>query len=319
MPTHQSSHFLDVKDDNNEVSAEDDNIDMRDSRTAGFVSKRQKLSHSDSENNSDGGDELITPHDRASSKSQSSPISHQLKIDGSTEHEPSSSSSHTKSTKKQPSKPGVIYLSRIPPYMAPAKVRSLLAVHGPISRVFLTPEPPSVYLARKNSHKGNKKRSYVDGWVEFGHKRHAKACVDAINGNIIGGKKGGWYRDDVWNARYLRGFGWDDLMAGVRGEEREREERVRVGLAREARERGAYLKNVERARVQETREDKKKRKRSMNNTQEDLPDGCVVNNDKRNISPKAHQRRFRQNEVKNRRKQGLQQPDEVNRVLAKIF
>ena len=32
---------------------------------------------------------------------------------------------------------------------------------------------------------------------------------------------GGWYRDVVWNAKYLKGFTWGDLMGGVRAEERE--------------------------------------------------------------------------------------------------
>ena len=31
-------------------------------------------------------------------------------------------------------------------------------------------------------------------------------------GRSVGGKKGGWYRDDVWNAKYLKGFTWGDLM-----------------------------------------------------------------------------------------------------------
>ena len=48
--------------------------------------------------------------------------------------------------------------------------------------------------------------------------------MESINGRIVGGKKGGYYRDDVWNARYLRGFAWGDLMEGVRREERERAE-----------------------------------------------------------------------------------------------
>lgn len=206
------------------------------------------------------------------------------------------------------SKPGVIYLSRIPPFMRPSTVRHLLSPFGPITKLFLTPEPPAQHTSRVRSG-GNKKRSFIDGWIEFSSHKHAKTCVAAINGQTMGGR--GWYRDDVWNAKYLRGFGWDDLMAGVRGEEREREERVRVGVRREKREREEFLKGVERGRVQET----KKRKRKENTGRE-----ATVDEAKNAVAEGTNggfERRFRQNEVKKREVQ--EQPDEVRRVLSKIF
>lgn len=36
--------------------------------------------------------------------------------------------------------PGVVYLSRIPPFMRPRKVRHLLSQYGTIGRVYLQPE-----------------------------------------------------------------------------------------------------------------------------------------------------------------------------------
>ena len=42
-------------------------------------------------------------------------------------------------TKKGPT-PGIVYLSRIPPFMKPLKVRHLLSQHGEVGRVFLQPE-----------------------------------------------------------------------------------------------------------------------------------------------------------------------------------
>ncbi|KAL8954841.1 MAG: hypothetical protein Q9183_006907, partial [Haloplaca sp. 2 TL-2023] len=113
-----------------------------------------------------------------------------------------------------PSKPGVIYLSRLPPFIRPSTVRSLLSPFGIITHLFLTPEPPSQHSSRVRSG-GNKKRSYTDGWVSFRDHKSAKTCVAAINGQTMAGamKKKGYYRDDVWNARYLRGFVWEDLMA----------------------------------------------------------------------------------------------------------
>ncbi|KAL8750236.1 MAG: hypothetical protein Q9184_006493 [Pyrenodesmia sp. 2 TL-2023] len=206
------------------------------------------------------------------------------------------------------SKPGVVYLSRIPPFMRPSTVRHLLSPFGPITKLFLTPEPPAQHTSRVRSG-GNKKRSFIDGWIEFSSHKHAKTCVAAINGQTMGGR--GWYRDDVWNAKYLRGFGWDDLMAGVRGEEREREERVRVGVRREKREREEFLKGVERGRVEETMKRKRKGKMGGDATVDEAKNAVGEG------VKKGFERRFRQNEVKKREVQ--EQPDEVRRVLSKIF
>ena len=44
-----------------------------------------------------------------------------------------------KQARKGPT-PGIVYLSRIPPFMKPLKVRHLLSQHGEVGRVFLQPE-----------------------------------------------------------------------------------------------------------------------------------------------------------------------------------
>ncbi|KAL8907002.1 MAG: hypothetical protein Q9207_001688 [Kuettlingeria erythrocarpa] len=206
------------------------------------------------------------------------------------------------------SKPGVVYLSRIPPFMRPSTVRHLLSPFGPITKLFLTPEPPAQHTSRVRSG-GNKKRSFIDGWIEFSSHKHAKTCVAAINGQTMGGR--GWYRDDVWNAKYLRGFSWDDLMAGVRGEERGREERIRVGVRREKREREEFLKGVERGKMEATKKRKRKGKKEGADTTDEAK-SAVGEGLKGGL-----ERRFRQNEVKKREVQ--EQPDEVTRVLNKIF
>jgi len=219
-------------------------------------------------------------------------------------------------------KPGVVYLSRIPPFMRPSTVKTLLSTHGSITKLFLTPEPPTTYLRRKKGG-GNKKHSFIDGWVEFERKKHAKQCVDAINGQTVGGKKGGWYRDDVWNAKYLRGFGWADLMQGVRAEEREREERVRVGTRREGRERGEFLENLQRSKVEETRKQKRLRKEGSGPIEGEDPKigeaRKTTSSGGREGKQKAFERKFRQNEVKGNGGKQMEQPDEVQRVLSKIF
>lgn len=104
-------------------------------------------------------------------------------------------------------KSGVIYLSRIPPFMKPAKLRALLEPYGKINRIFLTPEDPLEH-SRRVRNGGNKKRAYTEGWVEFVKKKEAKKACDLLNAKTIGGKKSSWYRDDVWTMKYLKGFKW---------------------------------------------------------------------------------------------------------------
>jgi len=219
---------------------------------------------------------------------------------------------------------GVIYLSRIPPFMRPSTVRTLLSPHGTITRLFLTPEPPTTYLSRKKSG-GNRKHSFIDGWVEFSKRRDARICVESINGRIVGGKKGGYYRDDVWNARYLRGFAWGDLMEGVRREEREREERVRVGVRREGRERREFLRGVERGKGEEGRRRKREGKGGGGGKGEGsggTKEGDGVGNGDVGVDGKGRgkfESRFRQNEVKQKKGKSQEQSEDVKRVLSKIF
>ena len=231
------------------------------------------------------------------------------------------------STNSHPAhKPGIVYLSRVPPFMRPPTLRRLLSLHGTILRIFLTPEPHSTYLARR-SMGGNKKRSFIDGWVEFSRRKDARVCAEAINAQTIGGR--GWYGDDLWNVRYLKGFTWEDLMAGVRREEREREERVRVGLSREGRERAEFLRGVESGKIEERRKEKSKARGKGKEDEVYKPvseDGGVSDPERKEREEKKRKNaksemRFRQNEPKGDRwEKTEQQPtDDVKKVLSKIF
>lgn len=110
-------------------------------------------------------------------------------------------------TDKAVKKSGVVYISRIPPYMKPAKLRNLLEPFGKINRTFLTPEDPQAH-ARRVRNGGNKRKLFTEGWVEFVDKKKAKSICELLNGQIIGGKKGNFYHDDIWNLRYLKNFKW---------------------------------------------------------------------------------------------------------------
>jgi ESF2/ABP1 family protein len=128
---------------------------------------------------------------------------------------------------------GVIYISRIPPGMQPAKVRYLMSTFGEIGRIYLqqegvcfsflcfngfasiigTTDAKTAYLRRKYT--STKKPNFVEGWVELKDKKVARSVADMLNAQPIGGKKGTRWRDDVWTMKYLPRFKWNMLTEQV--------------------------------------------------------------------------------------------------------
>ncbi|ETI20870.1 hypothetical protein G647_07213 [Cladophialophora carrionii CBS 160.54] len=217
--------------------------------------------------------------------------------------------------KKKPT-PGVVYLSSLPPYLKPSALRNLLDQRGfsPIARIFLSPASKS-----NKSHSAGGKNSrqlYTEGWIEFASKKTAKRCAETLNASTVGGKKGGYYRDDVWNMKYLRGMRWEELMAGVREEKREMEGRRDEERRTIARETRMFVEGVEEGRRREgmkrKREQKKKSPQPAGNAEQE-GDG-----------PGDPKRTWRQNEVLgNKRKDQTggddKISDDVRQVLGKIF
>lgn len=156
------------------------------------------------------------------------------------------------------SRSGVVYLSHIPPFMKPQTLKNLLMpyANSGLGRIFLTPEDSDRRHSRiKNG--GNKKKSFVDGWVEFVSKREAKMVVDTLNTRTIGGKKGGYYFDDVWSLKYLKGFKWHHLTDQIANENAERDARMRAEGSASRSQMREFLRNVEKSKIQETRKKKK--------------------------------------------------------------
>ncbi|KIY52621.1 hypothetical protein FISHEDRAFT_28970, partial [Fistulina hepatica ATCC 64428] len=147
---------------------------------------------------------------------------------------------------------GVVYISRIPPGMRPAKVRHLMSAYGTVGRVYLQQEDPRrAYLRRK--HTSTKKAHYTEGWVEFADKTVARRVAALLNAQPIGGKKGSRWVDDVWTMKYLPRFKWSMLTEQVAQEAAAHAARLRAELAQSRSEQHSYLKNVELARVLEKR------------------------------------------------------------------
>jgi ESF2/ABP1 family protein len=217
---------------------------------------------------------------------------------------------------KKTSKTGIVYVSRIPPFMKPHTLKHFLSPFAPsgLGRIFLTPEDPTIHRQRVKSG-GNKKRSFLDGWVEFVSKKEAKVAVETLNTKTIGGKKGGYYHDDVWNLKYLKGFKWRHLTEQIANENAERSARLRAEGARERREVREFLVNVEKAKMLDGMEKKRKRKNGDES-------GNIVSLDDDDASEKKERRHFRQTEVMSKAKNDTvhaQLPGEVQRVLNKIF
>ncbi|OAX82286.1 hypothetical protein ACJ72_03367 [Emergomyces africanus] len=180
-------------------------------------------------------------------------------------------------------KKGVIYFSSLPPYLKPGALKNLLETRGfePITRIFLTPLP-----SNDSRQKGNKRKMYSDGWVEFASKKTAKLCAASLNARTVGGR--GYYRDDLLNVKYLHKFGWADLMEQVQRERSEREARKRIDDAQARKEQKMYLEGVEAGRAAHGMARKREKKQR-----------CLAPNSEEDMAAKASiiRRRFVQNHV----------------------
>ena len=157
---------------------------------------------------------------------------------------------------------GLLYFSRLPPRLKPPKLRQLLSSYGAINRIFLTPERSHLTRARSSSRQSSAStvRRYVDGWVEFEDKRVAKAVALTLNGSTMGGRKRGYWYDDVWSVKYLPGFKWNHLTERVAYDRKLREGRRREELSRARKDSERYVQQVEKSkRIQQIQERKRKR------------------------------------------------------------
>lgn len=207
-------------------------------------------------------------------------------------------------------KSGVVYISRVPPFMKPNKLRSLLVPYGAINRIFLAPEDP-VARARRLKGGGNKRKTFTEGWVEFIKKKDAKRVSELLNARPIGGKKSNYYHDDIWNLLYLKGFKWHNLTEQIAAEDAERSSRMRAEIGKTTRENKLFLQNVERAKMLDGMEAKAQAKKRKAD-EPPAPQGATEDSRK-------SARTFRQISQVNKGDALAQQPEHVASVLSKIF
>ncbi|KAL1599508.1 RNA-binding ATPase activator esf2 [Paraconiothyrium brasiliense] len=222
-------------------------------------------------------------------------------------------------SKPKKDKSGVIYLSRVPPFMKPTVLRSLLTPYGDVGRVFLTPEP-STSRAQRLRTGGTRRKLFLDGWVEFLSKKDAKFVADNLNASTMGGKKRGRWHDEVWNVKYLSGVKWAHLVEQIQNENAERAARLRVEIAKGKRENERFLENVERGKMLGGMEAKRKAKGEGEHMDDGVGSVKVEEADGQQEGKKKERRsKFQQREMRTKADKKPEPGQDVQRVLGSIF
>lgn len=211
--------------------------------------------------------------------------------------------------KKRIKKSGVCYLSRVPPYMKPAKLRSALTRFGKIDRLFLKPEDTSTHTKRVK-YGGNKKKNFTEGWIEFVRKKDAKLCATTLNGNILGGKKTSYYYDDVMNIKYLSGFKWHDLTQQIATENEVRQAKFAMELAQQQKMDKTFAQNVETS--TKIKHIQKKRKLTQKPGQDQSDEALRRNFEQRKV-------RSTRSEADEGMKEASKPNEKLNGVLSRVF
>jgi ESF2/ABP1 family protein len=93
----------------------------------------------------------------------------------------------------KPKKPGILYVSRLPPNMRPHHLRLYLRDYGPLLRVYCAPERTYIFIyllfatllltsatiaeektAARAKKGGNKRTQFTEAWVEFARRKDAR-------------------------------------------------------------------------------------------------------------------------------------------------
>lgn len=335
MAPEKRNHFLDADDSEDDVQDYNSEDELQ---KGGRTAKRRKTvdeSDFDEEDASDneGSDSEAEAGTKAvKARKKSGKQENDTKTEGDDESQnednsaqqvevPQLSKSLTKknlvATEAAIKKSGVVYLSRIPPFMKPAKLRFLLERYGKINRLFLAPQDPTAHTRRVRAG-GNRKKMYTEGWVEFVRKKDAKAVCELLNAQTIGGKKGSYYRDDIWTLLYLKGFKWHNLTEQIAAESAERSNRMMAEISRTTRENKEFLRNVEKAKMMDgmqakRAQQKKKRKQEDDNNGNNGDAAMLMAEGK----SKGKARTFQQ--VPLAKREETAQPSELTSVASRIF
>lgn len=153
---------------------------------------------------------------------------------------------------------GVIYMSRIPPFMKPNKARTLFEQFGIVTRIYLAEEDSQIRKRRKTNG-GNGSKQFTEGWIEFADKKIAKSVAESLNNSTMGGMKSHFYHDDIWNLKYLKNFKWDYLTEKFAYERRVRENKLKASMMQAKRSNAEFIDLVEKGKQQKYVESRKRK------------------------------------------------------------
>lgn len=155
---------------------------------------------------------------------------------------------------------GVVFLSRVPPFLKPDTLRRLLSGLGTeVLRIYLAPESAAARSGRVGAG-GNKKKSYGEGWVEFEDKRRAKRIASTLNNTAMGGGNRAFYAHDLWNVKYLHKFKWHHLTEKMAYEARTKRDKMVKELTQAKKESNFYLQKVDQAKAIDAMEERKRKR-----------------------------------------------------------
>ena len=180
-------------------------------------------------------------------------------------------------------KRGVIYISRVPPFMKPNKARTMFEQYGEVTRLYLAEEDRKLREKRREKG-GNASKQFQEGWVEFADKAIAKSVAESLNNTRIEAKKGSFYHDDLWNLKYLKNFKWEYLTEKISYERRVRESKLNLAMMHAKRTNAEVVELMEKTKVQKIVHERK-RKRGVEATS-----NALSNNNNSNSSSSNNNR-----------------------------
>ncbi|KAI6182230.1 Activator of basal transcription 1 [Aphelenchoides bicaudatus] len=131
---------------------------------------------------------------------------------------------------------GIIYLSTIPPAFNASKIRDAFSNFGDVGRI---------YLQIEKFKPKNRRRRFVEGWVEFKKKSVAKEAANRLNGQQVGGKRRTRSFDSLWCLKYLSGFKWSNLVEQLSSEKRTEERRMQMEIIQAKKQAHYFINQVE--------------------------------------------------------------------------
>lgn len=103
----------------------------------------------------------------------------------------------------------------------------------------------------KSQKKKRRRKSYVNGWVEFTDKSAAEKIASALNNRPIGGTIKNRYRDDLWSLRFLPDFQWRHMVEQLQYRHDIKGVKIREAMSEAKKEEKFYRKKVALAKLRE--------------------------------------------------------------------